>query len=298
MSDINTYADEAAITALTPINGDLVLNTGDNSLYLCTDSAASGIARWKKFTNDSAFTPPPFDGWSAGFSSSSYQFLDLSAARSALDSATAFSLSAWIKYTSFTSRGVIWSSGTAGSRLSGCWYTNGNLVFTVRGGQGVHSNYATVSAPPLNTWAHIACVFDNGQGTAYVTPTDTGITASNTVDFIYQETPVNVTDTNGGAGLRVGTFSHALIQGFEGNINDVAVWDSALSASDVATIYGSGKPTAVSAPYGWWRMGDDSNDSPVDTSAVASITDSSGNGYHGVQATADRQPTFSTDVPA
>lgn len=54
MSDINTYADEAAITALTPINGDLVLNKGDNSLYLCTDSAASGIARWKKFTNDSA----------------------------------------------------------------------------------------------------------------------------------------------------------------------------------------------------------------------------------------------------
>ena len=58
MSDINTYADEAVITDLTPINGDLVLNRANNSLYLCTDSAASGIARWKKFTNDSAAVPP------------------------------------------------------------------------------------------------------------------------------------------------------------------------------------------------------------------------------------------------
>jgi len=52
MSDINTYADEAAITALTPINGDLVLNRDNNSLYLCTDSSASGIARWKIFASD------------------------------------------------------------------------------------------------------------------------------------------------------------------------------------------------------------------------------------------------------
>jgi len=54
MSDINTYADEAAIAGLSPINGDLVLNKADSSLYLCTNADATGIARWKKFANDEA----------------------------------------------------------------------------------------------------------------------------------------------------------------------------------------------------------------------------------------------------
>jgi hypothetical protein len=53
MSDINTYADETAIAGLSPINGDLVLNQADSSLYLCTNADATGIARWKKFANDS-----------------------------------------------------------------------------------------------------------------------------------------------------------------------------------------------------------------------------------------------------
>lgn len=52
MSDINTYANEAAITALTPINGDLVLNIETNALYLCIDASADGLDRWKIFNED------------------------------------------------------------------------------------------------------------------------------------------------------------------------------------------------------------------------------------------------------
>jgi hypothetical protein len=58
MSDINTYADETAIAGLgSAITGDLVLNQADSSLYLCTNADAIGIARWKKFADDSAGNP-------------------------------------------------------------------------------------------------------------------------------------------------------------------------------------------------------------------------------------------------
>ena len=55
MSDINTYADQAAIDALTPIAGDLVVNRETNALHLCT-SINPDV--WKIFTNDSAAVPP------------------------------------------------------------------------------------------------------------------------------------------------------------------------------------------------------------------------------------------------
>lgn len=256
-------------------------------------------SQWIELHSDGTGAGPAFDAWSTGYVSASAQYLDFSAARGALDSTSTFSISTWFKYTSFATSGVLWSSGTKGSRLSGAWYNGGNISFTVRGGQGSHGVYASTSAPSLDTWAHLVCVFDNGQGTIYVTPTDTGITTSATATFVYQGTTVSTTDTNGGDGLRCGIFSHALVQGLDGNINDFAVWGSALSSSDVATIYGAGLPTNISSlnPYGFWKMGDDANDSPVDGGAVSGIQDSSGNGYHAV-TNVNYQPTFSTSVPS
>lgn len=55
MSDINTYANQAAIDGLSPIPGDLVVNRETNALHLCT-SINPDV--WKIFTNDSAAIPP------------------------------------------------------------------------------------------------------------------------------------------------------------------------------------------------------------------------------------------------
>ena len=43
-----------------------------------------------------------------------------------------------------------------------------------------------------------------------------------------------------------------------GNLDEVAVWDSALSSSQISTIYNSGTPNDISSllPRAWWRMGD------------------------------------------
>jgi hypothetical protein len=46
---------------------------------------------------------------------------------------------------------------------------------------------------------------------------------------------------------------------FNGNIDEVAVWDSELSAGAVTAIYNGGKPKDLSAfsPVSWWRMGEE-----------------------------------------
>ena len=75
---------------------------------------------------------------------------------------------------------------------------------------------------------------------------------------------------------------------FAGNIDEVAFFDSALSASDISAIYGSGVPTSLASlnPLSWYRCGDG------DTAPT--LTD---NGSGGNNATMENFSTFSTDVP-
>ena len=51
-------------------------------------------------------------------------------------------------------------------------------------------------------------------------------------------------------------------QYFEGNISNCAIWNSALSAANVTTLYNSGKPSDLSsfspAPVAWWQLGENS----------------------------------------
>ena len=79
-----------------------------------------------------------------------------------------------------------------------------------------------------------------------------------------------------------------------GNIDEVSVYNSELSASDVASIYngnGAGKPGDVTSlnPVGWWRMGD--NDSGTGTT----VTDQGSGDNDG---TLTNDAAFEEDVPS
>jgi len=50
MSDINIYENQAAIDALTPVSGDLVVDRGTSTLHLCTGTSP---VTWKIFNPDS-----------------------------------------------------------------------------------------------------------------------------------------------------------------------------------------------------------------------------------------------------
>jgi len=92
------------------------------------------------------------------------------------------------------------------------------------------------------------------------------------------------------ASTRIGAPSGGGWPAWDGLIDEVAVFNSALSASDVTSIYNNGTPTSVSSlnPLGWWRMGDRA----AGTGTI--ITDQGSGGNNG---TLVNGPTFSTDVP-
>ena len=76
----------------------------------------------------------------------------------------------------------------------------------------------------------------------------------------------------------------------QGKMDEIALFNSELSSSDVTSIYNSGGPDDLASlsPVGWWRMGDNNSGSGT------TITDQGSGGNDG---TLNNGPTFSTDVP-
>jgi hypothetical protein len=84
----------------------------------------------------------------------------------------------------------------------------------------------------------------------------------------------------------------------DGLLDEVAIFDSLLSAPDVASIYNGGAGVtnlASLGPVGWWRMGD-SNPASAGSS-VPLVTNVASGGTNATQSKAASQPTLSADVP-
>jgi hypothetical protein len=86
----------------------------------------------------------------------------------------------------------------------------------------------------------------------------------------------------------IGAPGDGLTWNFNGFMDEVALFTTALTSSDATAIYNGGAPTDLTSysPLGWWRCGDG------DTSPT--LTD---NGSGGNNGTMVNFSTFSTDVP-
>lgn len=95
--------------------------------------------------------------------------------------------------------------------------------------------------------------------------------------------------------LKIAKVNQGAQDGHDGLIDEVAIWNTPLSSSELSGLYNGGSPTDLTAignsgagPNGWWRMGD--NDSGTGTT----ITDQGSGGNNG---TLTNGPTFSTTTP-
>ena len=134
----------------------------------------------------------------------------------------------------------------------------------------------TFSSGTLNLYTN-----DGTAGTGGATVTDTGFTIN----------------AYSGGEFIIGKHGALTTRFYTGLMDEVSFFDSALSASDVVTIYNGGSPGDLTSlnPVGWWRMGD-SNPASAG-SAVSTITDLGSGGNNATQSTAAQQPVISTDVP-
>jgi len=265
MSDLNVYTT-SQINALTPITGDMVVDSDLNAVKLY-DGAA-----WRTWNSDSTVVPF-YNRWGASFDGSN-DFMTVPDDAS-LNVSSGFTVSAWIYLNSLgVFQGIV--SKRDGSGTNYQFYIRNGNVLSYYNGSNLYNDTTTLSS---GVWTHVAVsATSNSSASFYIngsissTHSIGAITSSTSDVYIGQVTGV----------------SH-----FNGSMDDVAIFDTALDQTAITALYNSGVPAEVTGAIGYWRMGDDSSDTASDGTAIATITDSSGNGNDATQATASSQPTFS-----
>ena len=125
---------------------------------------------------------------------------------------------------------------------------DGDVIYQIDNTDGHYDSKLT-----LNQWHHILCTNDGSTSTIYLNgvSVETANTSGETINISSSAVP------------RIGARSHTSPSNrFEGNISEVALYSSALTASQVKTIYNSRESynhkegVASGNLQGWWRMGD------------------------------------------
>lgn len=197
--------------------------------------------------------------------------------------ATTFSISAWFYLTVNPIQEGILGTGTSGTdRIWLQVWDSDTIRF---GSKGDVNDFDLSSGTfSLNTWYHVVGVIDGSSKEVFIDGSSLGTISIS-----------SITSGTNGNNLRIGglpsqTSAFGGLNPYQGILDEVAVFNTALSSSDVTAIYNSGVPNDISSlsPEGWWRMGD--NDSGTGTT----ITDQGSGGNDG---TLTNGPTFSTDTP-
>ena len=169
---------------------------------------------------------------------------------SSIDLGLENTISFWAK-----SDGVYFNGMVLGGIVQSNYYTvfltsTNRLLYRVGGGANSFDDADIISALGSGNWFHCALVRNNGGADVlcYINgnlkQTIPGIVGSGN-NTIVQD-----------IGAR--TLNDFYIRG---TLDEIAVWSSALSNSDIISIYNSGKPNDLSSlsPISWWRMGDEAN---------------------------------------
>ena len=199
----------------------------------------------------------------------------------------AMTISVWIKTSDGTNHRII-DKDNSGSVRSWILILVSDKIRWVRfASGGAASTIDSVATVDDGNWHHIA-VTNNPSGTCamYLDGSATSFTEVTT------NGDDGITMRDSAANVELGRFSVGPSQFFDGLIDEFAIFDSVLSASDVSSIYNSGEPDDLSSfsPVGWWRMGDGTEDG-----AGTTVYDMSSNSNNG---TLTNGPTYSTDVPS
>ena len=222
--------------------GEITLSTSTINSYTVTYTLPSGTFENRSlgieaaaFTNTRSFS---FDGVNDYFDA------DISA----LNNATALTFSGWVKKTSGNVVGFESFNGST-DRAILYWWSDNNVYWSVRNGS---ASAAASSSLTTYDWNHIAGTFEGSTNTiklyinGSLVDTETGQPSSTSANL----------SNNFHIGLSNGsTYSN-------GNIDEVAIWNSALSSDAVTEIYNSGVPndldelTNASDPTVWYRMGE------------------------------------------
>ena len=177
-------------------------------------------------------------------------YLDIGTVSELNGSISAVTLSAWFNFTGtyHTNFNLVLSGGSSNSDR---FYFQQFSATALRYGSSSGFVDFTIPTVSASTWYHMAIVHNGTSALAYFNGSPS---SSN---------PLTVTapTANYGTALKVGAY-YTGSSVFGGLLDEVSVFDSALSASNITSIYNDGVPNDLGtdglnlSPVGWWRMGD------------------------------------------
>ena len=261
-------------------------NTGTNNGASQVSSPVAVVPSWKI---PSALTTPTINYTSA------LDFVDstLTSVQVGTNSAfnfgkdDSFTLSAWVY--SHDGGGMIFSKMQQSGTYAGYSLGIENASQGIRVSCYIYPSWyiqtpnTSSSTFALNEWAHIAMTYDGSSNTSgvklYINGENIAHPDSNAITTNFNNNTavprISNRDINSGN------------NSFDGLLSNVAVFNSALTNSQISTLFNSGQPeTAISfSPVGWWKL----------DNKTTGIQDSSGNGNNGTLST--NEPTqVTTDV--
>jgi len=287
MSDITVINDSEQSSLVTnglAKNGELYLKAAGS-----TDAGAivvydSGV--WRTFANEAGLGSIT-NTYSVDFDGAN-DYMDFGT-NTSINSTSAFSVSAWFNVYNITTtypticilktnltKGFVISLDSQLTAYRGVWFGSNQNEF-----RGFATGNSTLATLISSGWHHLVLTYD-------------GVDPLVSSSFAVYVDGVNY--AVGSSAVALGNYANVNYVGkgayqYEGLIDEFAIFNTELSASDITSIYNSGVPSDLTSlsPVGWWRMGD--NDSGTGTT----ITDQGSGGNDG---TLVNGPTFSTDVPS
>lgn len=198
----------------------------------------------------------------------------------------AFSLEAWVRPTTIdtTFRRIVSKNRDEGGRQGyEFWVESTNGLGFERFRDGV-KDFVLVPAPALNTWSHVVATYDGSTMRVYVNGA-LGASAASTMSM-----------TNNGASFRIGTDGQWAGDVWLGDLDDVAVYTSALNATQVQDHFRCGRryrDVILETPglQSYWRLGESSGTTAFDSKGTAN-----GTYENGVTLGAAGAPNYANDA--
>jgi hypothetical protein len=173
---------------------------------------------------------------------------------SGLNSVTAFSVSVWFRTNTSATMYILSGVGTGGNFYDGfnLYLSSGNPFFSVGDGGSSYDGANNTSANLIDdSWHHVVAVMNGSTYTVYVDGSATGSTAIGT-------TTISTTPSTTGDDFKIGArFDDNNTYAFNGYVDDVALFNRALTSSEVSDIYNNAK---YLNPVSLWKLDNSTND--------------------------------------